>query len=249
MSDDDFFIGWSPNTPRADRRFLIGAGLGLVGAAAIAGVGLGMRGPQPGPGAWRQSDMRVYRGLLKRAPYPMLRFRDEAGALRTALLAGYGKDALVIPHAITDAAIVCASAIVRGPNLMLAVPAEAGAIEPWRPDQPITDGDSRDEGEGLLVGEIVDAKCFFGAMRPGYGKTHKSCAALCIEGRLPLAFCSSGECGSARGETPLLLNSCGLAHGRDLLPFVADPVIATGRFVRIGGLLTFRADAAEIRRL
>ena len=31
MSSDDFFIGWSPKAPRADRRFLLGAGLGLIG--------------------------------------------------------------------------------------------------------------------------------------------------------------------------------------------------------------------------
>lgn len=34
-------------------------------------------------------------------------------------------------------------------------------------------------------GEIVDPKCFFGVMKPGYGKVHKSCAIRCISGQIP----------------------------------------------------------------
>ena len=248
MSDDEFFIGWSPKAPRSDRRFLLGAGLGLTAGAAALGLGLGARSLSPGPGAWDQGEVRTYTGVLRRAPYPMLRFFDGRGVARSALLVGYGKDALEIPSAIVEGAQVRASQIVRGRNLMLAVPNETDAIKPASLQSPIPELPSQDEGEGLLIGEIVDAKCWFGAMRPGYGKTHKSCAALCVEGRLPLAFCTDGQCASA-DEAPLLVNSCGLAHGPALAPFVADPVVATGRFVRIDGILTFRADVADIRRI
>jgi len=34
----------------------------------------------------------------------------------------------------------------------------------------------------LLRGEIIDPKCYFGAMNPGEGKPHLSCAARCISG-------------------------------------------------------------------
>src|SRR6185295_631154 len=37
-------------------------------------------------------------------------------------------------------------------------------------------------GGGELEGEIVDSKCWLGAMRPGEGHLHKSCASLCIRG-------------------------------------------------------------------
>ena len=33
-----------------------------------------------------------------------------------------------------------------------------------------------------LTGEIIDPKCYFGAMNPGYGKVHLSCAVRCISG-------------------------------------------------------------------
>jgi hypothetical protein len=35
------------------------------------------------------------------------------------------------------------------------------------------------------VGEVVDAKCYLGAMKPGDGKSHKACATLCVTNGIP----------------------------------------------------------------
>ena len=40
-------------------------------------------------------------------------------------------------------------------------------------------------GINSIKGEIVDSKCYFGAMRPGFGKTHRACAVRCISGGIP----------------------------------------------------------------
>ncbi len=37
-------------------------------------------------------------------------------------------------------------------------------------------------GTKTLIGEIIDPKCYFGAMNPGQGKAHLSCAVRCISG-------------------------------------------------------------------
>jgi len=36
-----------------------------------------------------------------------------------------------------------------------------------------------------FTGEIIDPKCYFGVMKPGEGKIHKSCAIRCISGGIP----------------------------------------------------------------
>jgi hypothetical protein len=36
-----------------------------------------------------------------------------------------------------------------------------------------------------VTGEIVDPKCYFGVMKPGEGKPHRSCAIRCIAGGIP----------------------------------------------------------------
>jgi len=40
-------------------------------------------------------------------------------------------------------------------------------------------------GRITLRGEIVDAKCFFGVMRPALGKVHRACAIRCLSGGVP----------------------------------------------------------------
>jgi hypothetical protein len=103
-----------------------------------------------------------------------------------------------------------------------------------------------------LQGEIVDSKCFFGAMKPGEGKTHKACATLCIRGGIPpmlITLDSSGQ------QTDYLLvdpEGRGLvgASLEAILPFVADAVEVSGAVEQRGELRLLRIDSTNtIRRL
>lgn len=40
-------------------------------------------------------------------------------------------------------------------------------------------------GSISLLREIIDPKCYFGVMKPDYGKVHRSCAIRCIAGGIP----------------------------------------------------------------
>lgn len=248
---DGFFIGWADETPKADRRFLLGAGAVLLTGAALGGAALGGRQSPPGPGAWDQAAITTRQGLLVADPYPALIFETPAG-LQTALLGSNGKLGIadrLPPDMVGGPAAVRGSFIERGKRVMIAVDDAADAIRlpsPGfiAPPPPLV----VDEGEVMLTGEILDAKCWFGAMRPGWGKTHKSCAALCARGGLPLAFCRSKDC--AKGlDAPLFLDADGRAHSASILPLVADPVVAIGRLMRVGDLTQFRAAATAIHRL
>ena len=197
--DDPFFVGWA-DTPPVDRRFMLGVALGLTFAGAGAASLLAMKQDSPGPGQWRQGAVRDWTGLLVRDPYPMLRTADVDGTPRTAFLATSGKLAVHLRADIDGPVRVRGSAITRGRNTMLAVVDTTDWIAPATLDvAALRDWKLADLGCAVLVGEILDAKCWFGAMKPGFGKTHKSCAALCARGGLPLAFCSPGGalCGEA----------------------------------------------------
>ena len=50
-------------------------------------------------------------------------------------------------------------------------------------------------GGATLAGEIIDPKCYFGAMKPGEGKIHKACATLCLRGGIPPMFMTTDEQG------------------------------------------------------
>ncbi len=81
-----------------------------------------------------------------------------------------------------------------------------------------------------LVGEIVDTKCYLGAMKPGRGKPHRDCASLCIRGGIPAALLVRTE----NGERVLvnLVDFAGRPLGRELLEWVGQPVAVSGRLRR-----------------
>lgn len=248
MSKDDFFVGWSAETPRADRRFLLGASLGLIAGGGVLGASLAMNRPPIGDGVWDQGTPRTLRGVLSRLPYPILRTRGLNGEVRTVFLASSGKTTPNIDARSFDRPVdVSGTLITRGRNAMMAV----ADIEAASDDFDAADlcaPAAVDRGPVMLVGEILDAKCWFGAMRPGYGKTHKACAALCARGGLPLAFCQIGACGDS-SDAPLLLDERGLAFRRAILPLVADPVTIQGRLAAVGDVLQLRVSFNAIRRL
>lgn len=248
MKQDDFFIGWSAETPRADRRFLLGAGLALVAGGGVLGARLALDRPPVGDGVWDQGTRHTLRGVVGREPYPVLRSRGPDGAVRTVFLVSSGKTALKFAAGVVGAAAeVTGTMITRGDHAMMAV--EAITAAPAGFDAaPFATPAVIDRGPVMLVGEILDAKCWFGAMRPGYGKTHKACAALCARGGLPLAFCQIGACGDG-AQAPLLLDADGRAFGRNILPLVADPVSVQGRLVAVGDVLQIRAPLSALHRL
>jgi hypothetical protein len=247
MSEDEFFIGWRDETPRTDRRFLFGASLALIAGGGILGASLSLSKPPVGDGVWDQGAMRTLQGVLRRDTYPALYTRDLDGTPRTVFLATPGKAAPQIDARLFgDGASVTGTLITRGRHAMMAV-ASVQALPNWSGAAALLPPTLIDRGPVMLAGEILDAKCWFGAMRPGYGKTHKACAALCARGGLPLAFCQVGDCADGV-DSLLLVNENGQAFGRKILPLVADPVLLQGRLFAAGDVLQVRAPLHAIRR-
>lgn len=245
MSRDDFFIGWAERPPRSHRRFLLAAGLGLtIGGGALAAA-LASNRPQVGDGVWEMGHVVTLRGQLSRHPYPTLRTMELGQSVRTVFLASNGKGIPVIDAALFGGAVSATGTLItRGHHAMMAVDGLAQSPDAIALGPP----EEVDHGPVLLAGEVLDAKCWFGAMRPGFGKTHKSCAALCARGGLPLAFCRADACGD--GDDALLLTTeRGLAFGRDIIPLVADPVSVMGRLIEVGDVMQVRAPLSAIRRL
>ena len=247
--DNDFFIGWA-DTPQVDRRFFVRTGIGLMGASALGAAGVAALQNPPGAGGWDMANTREWTGIVTADPYPMLRTTDIDNTPRTALLACLGKCGVGarIAEVADGPATVRGSLIQRGRHAMIAVvddmdwitPA-SGKIAPaleFPTPQFLTDID--------LSGEILDSKCWFGAMRPSEGKVHKSCASLCIRGGIPPAFFAQDRQGA---KMLMVMTSGGLAHDETLLPLVADPVRIQGRLLQMGDQLLLDAPVSDIARI
>lgn len=122
---------------------------------------------------------------------------------------------------------------------------EAVAAAPGDQSDPPTgemapDADVRVVMRGdTLVGEIVDTKCYLGAMKPGRGKPHRDCASLCIRGGIPAALLVRTQDGDRR--LVHLLNPSGEPMGPELLDRVGQPVEVTGLLRRRDDRLFLRA--------
>ena len=249
MSNKDFFIGWG-EMPDADRRFFLKAGAGLVvGAAGIAGFVAASQRPV-GPGSWDLATFNAYTGVVTADPYPMLRTRDIDGRVRTALLVcqtkcgvdarlgSFAGRAVTINGSLIRRGAHAAIAVADGADWIRAADAPVDPALAFPKPEPI--------GEMTLAGEILDSKCWFGAMRPAEGKVHKSCASLCIRSGIPPAFLARD---AGNHAALLVMTERGGRFGETLLAHVADPVQASGSMARVGDLLLFDVSAEGVRRI
>ena len=84
-----------------------------------------------------------------------------------------------------------------------------------------------------LKGEIVDPKCYFGVMKPGEGKIHKSCAIRCISGGIPPVLKTKTL--RDKNEYYILLGEKGEKINQKILDKIAEKVIINGRSAHING--------------
>jgi hypothetical protein len=96
-----------------------------------------------------------------------------------------------------------------------------------------------------LQGEILDPKCFAGAMKPGDGKTHKGCAALCLRGGIPPLFRSGDDLYLLLDQD---LNAFGGEALQRVIDHVGDDVTMVGRMTSIGHLKVLAIDVGTVRR-
>ena len=138
--------------------------------------------------------------------------------------------------------------LVRDGRMMIELEPGDGAVGP-------AEGEARalewaDIGQRTIEGEIVDFKCYLGAMKPGSGKGHKSCAVLCLEGGIPPVLVTRGPNGS-RGYY-VLVGPAGERLAPEQVALASEPVRVSGtvRALRgVQGLPVVRVpmDGIEIR--
>lgn len=243
---DDLYVGYL-TVPDGYRRFLRLCIPPLVVGFVTAGALLAWSFRSPGDGRWETDREREFEGVIIARPYAMLRLADTDNGVRTILLVQEGKRGAADVVAGLDGqfARVRGTLLQRDGKQMLELsgpPERRSAPASTASPSPVAD-----LGAVMLRGEIIDPKCYLGAMKPGEGKTHKACATLCIAGGIPPMFVTRDAHG---GKTFYLLTDRdgGPAH-QQVLPFVADPVEIHGKLFRDGDLLVLRLGSRGIQRL
>jgi len=121
---------------------------------------------------------------------------------------------------------------IRRPGARMA----ADPMSPSGADEPVT-----------YVGEIIDPKCWLGAMKPGSGLVHKACAELCIRGGIPPFFV-----GNAEGQPPgffVVADALGKACNEAVAGRTGSLVSLTAARARVGTLGVLRNQVSSVTDL
>ena len=246
---DELYVGYLP-VPAGQRSFLRWAVPVAVWMLCIVAYFWSRSQHSPGHGEWDQDHAVTLRGSLVSTPDPILFTLDPAGRVEAVLLVDMGKHgaasraARFVGHPVAATGFI----IRRGGRRMLELQSDDGAIVTDASGSPTANiPQSSPLGPVTLRGEIVDAKCFLGAMKPGDGKTHKDCATLCISGGIPAMFVAHDQQGEA--STYLLQGPDGGPLDAALLPLIADPVEIHADLVSWGGLNVLRVRSQDVHRL
>ena len=249
---EELYVGYLDKTPPGVARFARRAVIGLLLLAAVLGAGLALLLERFDEGVFEYGTVGDYEGELLIDPHPRLLTVD--GPTAGYLLVGVGKHGLDVsgePDApVPSGEIHLSGTMIRNPEAAMlevhsfefpegrtsAGPSAAGILPgnlgtlgpaPTPADAQAPDTDVRVVTRGhTLAGEIVDTKCYLGAMKPGRGKPHRDCASLCIRGGIPAALLVR----TGKGERELihLVDFAGRPLGGELLDWVGQPVEATG---------------------
>lgn len=247
---DDFFVGYLPTPARVARRVGAVATLVLVTLCAAAAV-LAARQSDPGHAVWSDATTELT-GWITLEPAPMVETAEGP-----ALVVGFNKRGARERLASVPFATLRGTVLSRDGVRMLELLPGDDAIQPAPtggiPAPPATRW--RPAGVETLTGEITDPKCFLGAMKPGRGMTHRSCAAVCIAGGIPPVLVVEQR-GSSRAARALVLVAPDGAPiaGDDLarlLTFVGEPAVTVRGEVWRSDNAPFdamRIDASAISR-
>jgi len=236
----DFFVGYL-QTPLRLVRFLTIAVIVLfllVDAAAL----IAYRSQEArASGAWGDGEA-AYDGVLVARPYPIVIVAaTPRQAAHAVLLVQEDKFGAPADLAALDGRAVT----VEGyPLLRDAVTVLQLSQHPHALDTPAAPIAARDLGTHTLTGEIADSKCFLGAMIPGEGKVHESCAGLCLLGGIPALFVTRDAAGKVTYR--LLADENGDAMVDAVSTHAGMFLTLTGKLRRLDGIEIFSVPHAAL---
>jgi hypothetical protein len=242
--NDEFFVGYL-NTPQRLATFYKVLTPILIVSIIALGVWFGLSQKSAGKGVWDLSGPSTISGYLTVDPYPVIHYVGEEK--RSVILVQQGKKSanpLAKNHA-NQWVTISGFAIARGDWSMLELTSESAfAIAE---NQTPVDFKSTPLGDIALRGEIIDSKCFLGVMKPGSGKAHRACAAMCLRGGMPPMFVATSTEGEKFGY--MLMHPNGESASLDLIEDVGLPVELKGSLEKRGDMLYIRYDATSVTRL
>jgi hypothetical protein len=237
IDPDEFFIGYLPNAPARTSALLKNVLLGT--GAVIAGVCLLLLTNQKefSDTDFEYGKFTTVEGVIYSEPIPHIRvIANEKATNSMLLLVGYGKFGAqeTIAHfnlkvgELSGKRIKIEGQLIHGKGKALLQISKDRLPKVISTQAEISHSQITSATEFSVTGEIVDPKCYFGVMKPGEGKPHRSCAIRCISGGIPPVFHQEGST-----DYYLLLDENLQPINELILDIVGDRVTLSGKTMRL----------------
>ena len=235
---DDFYIGYSDQNSKGTRNFLkkVVWGMAILVVGVAAAFSLSQK--KFANSTFELTSETALLGVYHESPYPMLRVRLENNTYKNIVLLGFGKfgaNKYLDELRAKEGSLVNKTLAIEG-NLIYYNGKTLLQITDANKIKLKNQGTSPESKTNLvgtfeLEGEIVDPKCYFGVMKPGYGKIHRSCAALCISGGIPPVFVTTDQ--NEVSEYFLITDLEGKPLHSEVVPFIGQPSKIKGNVHRL----------------
>lgn len=241
--NDEFFVGYLPAMPREHGRAVRRAVAVIATGLVVLAVLLSTLVNRPARATWDEAAVTLT-GTLVTTPYPMV-VSDDQGEARTVLVVAERKfGALDRLNELRGTRVMLRGTVLeRDGRRMFELSDAPDAVSGVGNASEVT---MRDLGPVILRGQIVDSKCYSGAMKPGEGKEHRACAVRCISGGIPPGFVVDDAAGA---PFCVLADQNGGPLNAVVLDYVAEHTEVRGTMGEIGDLRVLRVDPGGIVRV
>ncbi len=227
--NDEFFVSYIDGSLGTKTRTTIKRFSIIAIVAIVAGAVLFSFSQKPFKNSTFEltSDTKIT-GVFHQKPYPMLRVEVADNTFKNVLLLGFGKSSAnpfleEIQGKVKD---LNGKTISIEGNLIYY---NGKTLIQITSNEKVTLVNNKNSAiptkehisKMTLEGEIIDPKCYFGVMKPGKGKIHRSCAVRCISGGIPPVLASTDENNMA--QYFLLTDLAGKPINEDVLPYIGKP--------------------------
>ena len=264
-SQEKIYVAYLP-LPRALRVWITAAAIGMVMLMLLFATTLATWQNDPGDGVWNTDEIMSLQGVIPREGYPLLFAMDPQNPGKTipvipVLEGKHGAAQLLAPWR-GKAVRMSGYPLQRGSLRMLELQDDSNPITEIKEiddamknlissvlNSPLPATKSTGK-QIVLQGEIIDPKCWSGAMKPGEGKTHKACASLCIRGGIPPVFLQHSPGNSskifliARPDGEMLSDD----DLEKILPFVGEQVRASAQIQIRNGMEMLLLESTSLVR-
>jgi hypothetical protein len=242
-SDDEFYVGYeSVMPPGIGRAVRVLVAIASLLTLAVAAVVTTAQGPLAAS-SFAYGRTQAWSGYLVRMPAPALLVPGADGFTRHWLVARGKHGAEQALAGLREGWVeIRGTEIARDPWRMVEIASAAPGLPPA--DAPPTPAVETDTGRATtLRGEIVDSKCFLGAMNPGERTVHRDCAIRCLSGGVTPMF--SYRDGAGMPQLAVIVDSRGAVPPEVTRNKVGRPLDLQGQLFMVGDVPVLRLDSSS----